>query len=88
MTFFGYVDRQKELIRNRHSGEEIISMRGKTEIVREGEGAFRRSENIISDVALRSAEFKSSEQIFRELNAMKGLNRRERERFFKAADAV
>ena len=88
MTFFGYVDRQKELIRNRHAGEEIFMVRGKAEVVRQDESNLSREEKINADAAFRQSEYKSAEQIFRELNALKGLNRRERERFFKAADAV
>ena len=90
MTFFGYVNRQKEIIRGRHAGEEVLFVRGGNKIIAEGEGAF--GENIIFS---RSESFgehracegkKSVEQLLKELSEMKGLNRKERERF--AANAV
>ena len=83
MTFFGYVDRQKELIRGRHAGEEIVVVGGRTEAVMQTEAAFRPAEKIMADTAC-----KSTEELLKELGAMKGLNRRERERFYKTASAV
>lgn len=90
MTFFGYVNRQKEIIRGRHAGEEVLFVRGGNKIIAEGEGAF--GENIIfsrgeSFGEHRACEGKKSvEQLLKELSEMKGLNRKERERF--AANAV
>ena len=82
MTYFGYVDRQKQLIRNRHAGEEVILVRGESVLIREGERAFAvpcacaaapRNE--------RQDDGKSVEQLLKELSEMKGLNRMEREHF-------
>ena len=91
MTYFGYVDRQKQLIRNRHAGEEIILVRGESVIIREGERAFAvpcacaAAPCNAAPRDERQDEGKSVEQLLKELSEMKGLNRIERERFAATA---
>ena len=83
MDFLGYVDRQKCIIRGRHAGEEIISLRGESMTIREGEGSRLAASCPLSGAAPRDErkdEDKSVEQLLAELAAMKGLNVAERER--------
>ena len=84
MTFFGYVDRQKAMIRGRHRGEEIFLCKGCGRVIKEGESAFAQGASRAGD---REQDM-TVEQIFCALDRMKGLNRRERERCARAASAV
>lgn len=85
MTYFNYIQRQRQLIRDRHSGEEVLFACGQTYTVRQGEhfadcatGCARgaHEEQYRAECAAKPVE-----ELLRELSAMKGLNRRERERF-------
>ncbi len=97
MTYFNYIQRQRQLIRDRHSGEEVLFACGQTYTVRQGEhfadcatGCARgaHEEQYRAECACGSYKdcraecaTKPVEELLRELGAMKGLNRRERERF-------
>ena len=87
MTYFGYVDRQKQLIRNRHAGEEVILVRGGSVIIREGERAFvgqgpwAAAPCKAARGSGRQDAGKPVEPLLPELSEMKGLNRMEREHF-------
>ena len=83
MNFFSYVERQKGIIRGRHDGEEILISRGQARIIKEGEQM--RTESFCSE---EKVSHMTSEQILSAIDAMKGLNRRERERFARKAPAV
>ena len=97
MTYFNYIQRQRQLIRDRHSGEEVLFAGGQAYTVRQGEhfadcatGCARgaHEEQYRAECACGSYKdcraecaTKPVEELLRELGAMKGLNRRERERF-------
>lgn len=92
MTFFSYVDRQKMRIRENHSGEESIYLCGEAVQIKgaDGDGVRRNCAEggRLSDTDKFAAAAMRAERLMRELKEMAGLNRRERERFFKEADAV
>lgn len=81
MNFFGYVDRQKQIIRNRHAGEEVLIVRGGNKVIRQGEGMFAAPDKDESTSFGNCIESKSVEQLLYELSQLKGLNTAERERF-------
>ncbi len=90
MTFFSYVDRQKMRIRENHSGEESIYLRGEAVQIKgaDGEAVRKNYAERPSEEDKFVAAAMRAERLMRELKEMAGLNRRERERFFKEADAV
>ena len=91
MTFFSYVDRQKMRIRESHSGEESIYLRGEAVQIKEADIEPARencAEGGISEGDKFAAAARRLERLMRELKEMAGLNRSERERFYKEADAV
>ena len=90
MTFFSYVDRQKMRIRENHSGEESIYLRGEAVQIKgaEGEAVRKNYAERPSEEDKFVAAAMRAERLMRELKEMAGLDRRERERFLKEANAV
>ena len=81
MTFFGYVDRQKQMIRRRHAGEEVLITRGGSRLIREGDCALSCTDFCDENFDDSCDENKTVEQLLRELMELPGLNTAERARF-------
>lgn len=80
MTFFRYVDRQKQRIRDRHASEEIVTLGGEN-LVRGGD--------FLGGAECAERAEKEIERLFSKLDGMRGLNKNERARFARrTADAV
>ena len=90
MTFFSYVDRQKMRIRENHSGEESIYLRGEAVQIKgaDGEAVRKNYTERPSEEDKFVAAAMRAERLMRELKRMAGLNRSARVPVCKQAGAV